>query len=110
MATKLSRTRLGNIDSVVGTSSAIGRIIRKCYRGEIDVNDGVKYVQMLAVHRDTLLMAHLEQRMLEIEAKVANDPASSGVFVLPPPKKPKKKEEKVIDLTALVKGPPTEAE
>jgi hypothetical protein len=29
------------------------------------------------------------------------------VFVLPPPKK---KEEKVIDLTALVKGSPTEAE
>jgi hypothetical protein len=102
----MPRSRLGNIDSVCGVSSAIGKIIRKCYRGELDVNEGVKYVQMMAVHRDTLLMSHLEQRMLEFEARLATDPATRGVYVLPPVQK----KEKVIDLTALVKGPPTDSE
>ena len=101
----MPRSRLGNIDSVCGTSSAIGKIIRKCYRGELDVNEGVKFVQMLATHRDTLLMSHLEKRMLEFEARLATDPVTSGLYVLPPPQK---KPEKTIDLTALVKGPPSE--
>ena len=100
----MPRARLGNIKSVIGTSAAIGRIIGKCYRGELDVNDGVKFVQMLATHRDTLLMAHLEERMIEFEARLATDPTTRGLYVLPAPTK---KQEKQVDLTTLVRGPPT---
>jgi hypothetical protein len=101
-----SSRRLGNIKTVIGTSSAIGRIIHKAYRGQLDVNEAVKFVQMLATHRDTLLMATLEQRMLEFESRLATDPTTRGVYVLPPVQK----KEKAIDLTALVKGPPTDGE
>ena len=74
----------------------------------MDVNEGVKFVQMLATHRDTLIGSHLERRMIDFELRLATDPTTRGVYVLPPlPKKPGKT---VTDLTALVKGPPAEGE
>ena len=83
------------------------KIIRKCYRGEMDVNDGMKFVQMLAANRDTLLIAKLEERMLDFKSRLATDPTTRGVYVLPPLPK---KVEKAVDLTKLVKGPSTPGE
>ena len=63
--------------------------------------------KMLVANRDTLLIAKLEERMLDFESRLATDPTTRGVYVLPPLPK---KVEKAVDLTKLVKGPSTPGE
>jgi hypothetical protein len=69
------RSRVPKLNTVQNVGIEIARIYRKTKRGEIETADGYRMVQMLAVLKQCLETAALEQRLTELETAVARGAA-----------------------------------